>query len=67
VVHRGESQQIPSPQLGRQPDVRTPSWVESPTFSEVAEAKVMLAEIYSLKDKGLTAETVVTDFVFKNN
>jgi hypothetical protein len=27
---------------------------------------VLLAEIWSLKDKGLTAEVVVTDVVFKN-
>jgi hypothetical protein len=27
---------------------------------------VLLAEIYSLKDRGLTAEAVVIDFVFKN-
>jgi hypothetical protein len=40
--------------------------VESPTYSEVAEAKVLLAEICSLKDRGLTAEVVVVDFVFKN-
>jgi hypothetical protein len=40
--------------------------VESPTFSEVAEARVLLTEIYSLKDRGLTVEAVVTDFVFKN-
>jgi hypothetical protein len=46
---------------GRQPDVRTPIWVESPTFSEVAKAKVLLAEICSLKDKGLTAEAMVAD------
>jgi hypothetical protein len=54
------------PRSGRQPDVRTPSWVESPTFSEIAEAKVLLAEICSLKDGGLTVEAVVDDFVFKN-
>jgi hypothetical protein len=51
---------------GRQPDVRTPSWIESPTSSEITEAKVLLAEICSLKDGGLTAEAVVADFVFKN-
>jgi hypothetical protein len=51
---------------GRQPDIRTPSWVESPTFSEITEAKVLLAEICLLKDRGLTAEAVVADFVFKN-
>jgi hypothetical protein len=38
--------------------------VESPTYSEVA--KVLLAEICSLKDRGLTAEAMVADFVFKN-
>jgi hypothetical protein len=54
------------PRSGRQPDVRTPSWVESPTPSEVTEAKVLLAEIYLLKDRGLTAEVVVANFVFKN-
>jgi hypothetical protein len=40
--------------------------VEFPTYSEVAEAKVLLAEICSLKDRGLTAEVVVADFVFKS-
>lgn len=40
--------------------------MESPIYSEVAEAKVLLAEICSLKDRGLTAEAVVADFVFKN-
>jgi hypothetical protein len=40
--------------------------VESPTFSEVAEAKVLLAKICSLKDRGLTAEAVVADFDLKN-
>jgi hypothetical protein len=51
---------------GRQPDVRTPSWTESPTDQEVAEAGVLLAEVGLLKERGLTAEAVVTDFVFKN-
>jgi hypothetical protein len=54
------------PRSGRQPDVRTPSWVESPTPSEITEAKVLLAEICMLKDRGLTAEVVVADFIFKN-
>jgi hypothetical protein len=54
------------PRSRRQPDVRTPSWVESPTPSEVTEAKVLLAEVCLLKDRGLTAEDVVADFVFKN-
>jgi hypothetical protein len=51
---------------GRQPDVCTPSWVESPTSLEVTEARVLLAEICLLKERGLTAEVVVADFVFKN-
>jgi hypothetical protein len=54
------------PRSGRQPDVRAPSWVESPTPLEVTEARVLLAEICLLKERGLTAEAVVADFVFKN-
>jgi hypothetical protein len=54
------------PRLGRQPDVRTPSWIESPTDLEITEAKVLLTEICLLKERGLTAEVVVADFVFKN-
>jgi hypothetical protein len=54
------------PRSGRQPDVRVPSWIEGPTNSEVTEARVLLAEIANLKDRGLTAEAVVIDFVFKN-
>jgi hypothetical protein len=33
---------------------------------EIAEARVLLAEVGLLKKKGLTTEAVVTDFVFKN-
>jgi hypothetical protein len=40
------------PWLGRQPDVRTPSWTESPTDQEVAEAGALLAEVGLLKEKG---------------
>jgi hypothetical protein len=54
------------PRSGRQPDVRTPSWIESPTALEITEAKIPLAEICLLKEKGLTAKAVVADFVFKN-
>jgi hypothetical protein len=54
------------PRSGRQPDVRTSSWVESPTALEVTEARVLLAEICLLKERGMTAEAVVVDFVFKN-
>jgi hypothetical protein len=54
------------PRSGRQPDVRTPSWTESPTDLEVAEAGALLAEVGLLKERGLTAEAVVIDFVSKN-
>jgi hypothetical protein len=46
--------------------VRTLSWIESPTTLEVTEARVLLAEICLLKERGLTAEAMVADFVFKN-
>jgi hypothetical protein len=54
------------PRPGRQPDIRTPSWEEYPSYLEVANAKVLLTKICSLKDKGLTAEVVVANFIFKN-
>jgi hypothetical protein len=54
------------PRSGRQPDVHTPSWIESPTDQDVAEAGVLLAEVGLLKERGLTAEAMVADFVFKN-
>jgi hypothetical protein len=54
------------PRSGRQPDVRTPSWTESPTDQEVTEAGALLAEVGLLKERGLTVEAVVADFVFKN-
>jgi hypothetical protein len=39
------------PRSGRQPDVRTPSWTESPTDQEVAEAGALLAEVGLLKGR----------------
>jgi hypothetical protein len=51
---------------GRQPDVQTPSWTEVPTYSKLAESRVLLAEICVLKNRILTAEAFVVDFVFKN-
>jgi hypothetical protein len=54
------------PRSGRQPDVRTPSWTKSPTNMEVAKAGALLAEVELLKERGLTAEAVVADFIFKN-
>jgi hypothetical protein len=54
------------PRSGRQSDVRAPSWIESPTDLEIIEARALLAEIGLLKERGLTTEAVVADFVFKN-
>jgi hypothetical protein len=54
------------PRSGKQPDVRAPSWTESPTDLEIAEARVLLVEVGLLKEKGLTVEAVVANFVFKN-
>lgn len=54
------------PHYGREPDVRVPSWIEGPTDSEISEAKVLLAEVANLKDRGLTIRAVVIDFVFRN-
>jgi hypothetical protein len=64
-IVENHSKSLP-PRSGRQPDVRTPSWVESPTALEVTEARILLAEICLLKERGLTTEAVVADFVFKN-
>jgi hypothetical protein len=64
-IMKNHCKSLPS-RSGRQPDVRTPSWVESPTPLEVTEARVLLAEICLLKERGLTSEAVVTNFVFKN-
>jgi hypothetical protein len=66
VVYCGESWQVPAPRSGRQPDVRAPSWTESPTDLEIVESRVLLAEVGLLKERGLTADAVVADFVFKN-
>jgi hypothetical protein len=63
VENHGKSLPLRS---GRQPDVRTPSWVESPTALEVMEARVLLAEICLLNERGMTAKAMVADFVFKN-
>jgi hypothetical protein len=37
-----------------------------PTDLEIAEARVLLAEVSLLKERGLTTEDVVADFVFMN-
>jgi hypothetical protein len=66
MVYRGESREFPPPRSRRQPYVRTPSWTESPTDLEVAEAGALLAKVGLFKERGLTIEAVVADFVFKN-
>jgi hypothetical protein len=66
MVYYGESREFPPPRSGRQPDVRTASWTESPIDLQVAEAGALLAEVGLLKERGLTAEVVVADFIFKN-
>jgi hypothetical protein len=66
MVHRGESWEFSPLRSGRQPDVHTPSWTESPTDQEVTEVGALLAEVGLLKERGLTTEAVVADFVFKN-
>jgi hypothetical protein len=53
------------PRSGRQPDVRTLSWIESPTALEVTEARVLLTEICSAYPaylySGITDSTRVTN------
>jgi hypothetical protein len=46
--------------------VRAPSWIESLTDLEITEARVLLVKIGLLKERGLTVEAVIADFVFKN-
>ena len=65
MVYCGKPWQVPPPRSERQPDVRTPSWIESPTALEVTKARVLVAEICLLEERGLTAEAVVADFVLR--
>lgn len=65
VYHGNHHKSLPA-RSGRQSDVRAASWIEVPTDLELAEARILLAKISSLNDRGLTAEAVVIDFVFKN-
>lgn len=51
---------------GRQPDVRLASWIEGPTDLESTEITALMTEIANLKDRGLTAQVVVIDFVCCN-
>jgi hypothetical protein len=52
---------------GRQPDVRAPSWTEVPANLELVEARILLVEISSLKDMGLTVEVVIVDSVLRTS
>jgi hypothetical protein len=46
--------------------VWVPSLIEGLNNFEISEARALLTEIANLKNRGLTAEDVVIDFVFKN-
>jgi hypothetical protein len=63
VVHCGEPLQVPTPSISEGARCPHSKLVESPTLSEITEAKV---GVCLLKDRGLTAEAVVANFVFKN-
>lgn len=54
------------PCSGRQPDVQVPSWINVLTDFVVSKAIVLLAEIANLETRGLTAEAIEIDFVFKS-
>jgi hypothetical protein len=47
--------------------MRVPSWIEGPTDFEISEARALLSEVANLKERALTAESVLIDFVFKNS
>jgi hypothetical protein len=52
--------------LGRQPNVRLPSWEEAPTDLEFVEVVALMTEIATLKKNDLTTQVVVIDFVYHN-
>jgi hypothetical protein len=54
------------PRSRRQHDMRVPNWIEGPTDLEPTEFTTLLAELAGLKDRGLTAQVVVIDFVCCN-
>jgi hypothetical protein len=66
VVHHGESQQIPLPLIRKAAQCSHAQLGGVPYLLRSSRRKVLLAEICSLKDSGLTAEAMVADFVFKN-
>jgi hypothetical protein len=46
--------------------MRVPNWIQGPTDLEPTEFTALLAELAGLKDRGLTAQVVVIDFVCCN-
>ena len=62
IENHGSS--LPS-RSGRQPDSKLPSWEEGPTVEEQAEVDTLLEEIANLKERGLTADAVVIDFMYR--
>lgn len=51
---------------GKQPSVRLASWVEGSTDLESTEITSLMNEIGNLNKRGLTAQSMVIDFVFHN-
>jgi hypothetical protein len=66
MVHHGESWEFPPPTVRETAGCSHSELDRIPTDQEVADAGVLLAEVGLLKERGLTAEAVVADFVFKN-
>jgi hypothetical protein len=66
MVYRGESQEFPPPTVRETARCSHSELDQFPTDLEVAEAGALLAEVGLLKERGLTAEAVVADFIFKN-
>jgi hypothetical protein len=66
VVHCGEPLQVTPPYVREAARCPHTELEESLTPSEITEARVLLAEVCLLKDRGLIVEVVVADFIFKN-
>jgi hypothetical protein len=66
VVHYGEPLQVPTPSVREAARCPHSKMGRISNPSGDTEAKVLLAEVCLLKDRGLTIEVVVADFIFKN-
>jgi hypothetical protein len=66
MVYRGESREFPPPTVREIARCSHSELDQIPTDLEVAEVGALLAEVGLLKERGLTAEAVVADFIFKN-